>query len=334
MSERLYTTARPAAYATSLLLALSVLLTVLLPTERAAAAPVGGRSVERAPMPVASFGDPDEPKVTDVSPMTGETGRKVTVKVTGAALRQEDYVQLIEFGRTVEKGTTVSVSPDRKTLTAVLDLTGVAPGSWSLSVYAHNRYNYFVDSFEVTPARRLRNTAPPTLTGTARVGAKVSVSAGSWSQVPDSYAYQWRAGGVPVPGATAATYTVPAALRGKALSVTVTARRAGLADGTATTAAATVAAGAAPKAVKAPAISGTAKVGRTLSVVRGTWSPAPTAYTYQWYANGRAIAGATGSTLALKAAQRGLKITVQVAAARTGHLTGKALSRATAPVAR
>jgi hypothetical protein len=92
--------------------------------------------------------------------------------------------------------------------------------------------------------------------------------------------------------------------------------------------------GDAPRATKAPVISGTAKVGRTLKTANGTWSPAATSYTYQWYANGKAIGGATKASLVLKSAQKGKEITVKVTARRTGHKDGTAVSAATKAVAR
>ncbi|MFE9662679.1 hypothetical protein [Streptomyces sp. NPDC005955] len=90
---------------------------------------------------------------------------------------------------------------------------------------------------------------------------------------------------------------MPAALLGKRLSMTVTARRTGHPAGTATSAAVTVAKGSAPKATRSPTISGTAEVGRKLTARPGTWTPAATSFGYRWYANGRAISGATKSTL-------------------------------------
>ncbi|PZG13392.1 hypothetical protein C1I95_23795 [Micromonospora craterilacus] len=47
---------------------------------------------------------------------------------------------------------------------------------------------------------------------------------------------------------------------------------------------------------KAPAISGTVKVGHTVKATAGTWSPAATSVKYQWKANGVAVKGATGSS--------------------------------------
>ncbi|MFD5939029.1 hypothetical protein, partial [Streptomyces griseus] len=98
-------------------------------------------------------------------------------------------------------------------------------------------------------------------------------------------------------------------------------------------AAVTVAKGDAPKATVAPVISGTPKVGSTLTVGRGAWAPKPSSWAYQWYANGTAISGATAATLPLKAAQRGRTITVKVTAHLTGHASGSAVSKATKAVA-
>ena len=45
---------------------------------------------------------------------------------------------------------------------------------------------------------------------------------------------------------------------------------------------ASIASAAAPANTTAPAVTGTAKVGSTLTVSNGTWSNSPTNYTYQW----------------------------------------------------
>ncbi|MFJ2268661.1 hypothetical protein ACIOHO_20225 [Streptomyces sp. NPDC087849] len=361
--------------------------------------------------------------VTKLTPATGVSGTRTTVAVTGTALHKDHRLVLRNSGREIT-GTTVSVSPDRRTLTAELDLTGAAEGAWSASVITHNGAEYSRGNFTVTSAP-LRNSALPTIGTTARVGDHLTVSPGTWTPAPASYAYQWHADGLPITGATAAAYTVPVSLLGKKIGVTVTARRAGTpdvpatsaaltvakgaaprvtttpnitgpvkvgakltttsgswtpsatsygyqwkadgkavkgatastytvpasllgkyitvtvtahrtghADGSATPASVKVAKGSAPKATKQPTISGTAKAGRTLKAAHGTWTPAPTSYGYQWYANGKAISGATKSSLTLKSAQRGKKITVKVTARRTGHASGSATSKATKAVAR
>ncbi|MYX14490.1 hypothetical protein GTY67_13900 [Streptomyces sp. SID8374] len=267
-----------------------------------------------------------------VSPGTGAAGSKVTVKLTGTALHEKDVVSLYANGKQIEAKTT-AVSADRRTLTAVLDLAGVPTGTWSLSVITHNGSEYQRGSFTVTAAQLL-NTAPPAISGPAKVGAKLTAGTGSWSVAPSSYAYQWKAGGTAIAGATASTYTVPAKLLGKKVTVTVTARRTATPDGQSTSAPVTVAKGDAPKASAKPVISGKAKVGAKLTAGKGKWAPAPTSYSYQWYANGKAISKATGSKLTLKAAQRGKKITVKVTAHRTGHASGTSTSTPTKAVTR
>ncbi|MFK4224744.1 hypothetical protein [Streptomyces sp. NPDC019890] len=263
--------------------------------------------------------------VYSVTPTTAESGTKATVSVIGTALHKDDKVVLSRVGSKVES-TTVSVSANRRTLTAVLDLTGAAPGDWNLSVITHNAGEYAQGTFTVTPPT-LTNTAAPAIQGTAQVGATLTANPGSWTPTPASYGYQWKADGEAISGATASTYTVPASLLGKTLTVTVTARLLG-GETAVTSAAVTVAQGAAPKATTAPTISGTAKVGAKLGLTPGTWTPAATSYGYQWRADGKVISGATASTYTVPASLLGKKLTVTVTAHRTGHADGTATTAA------
>ncbi|WP_234441593.1 IPT/TIG domain-containing protein [Streptomyces sp. WM6386] len=272
----------------------------------------------------------EETAVTAVSPDTGVAGGKVKLTVTGTALGPDVTVRLGLSGKTITAAAD-SVSADNRTVTATLDLTGVATGTWNVSVITRG-WEFPRGTFTVAPRPALENTAAPKVTGTAKAGAKVTASPGSWSAAPSSYTYQWKADGKPISGATGKSYTLLASAVGKKLTVMVTAVKEGWQSGTATSAAVTVAKGDAPKASKLPVISGTAKVGKTLKASKGTWSPTPTSYAYQWYANGKVISGATKSSLVLKSAQKGKKITVKVIAHRTGHKDGSAVSKATKAV--
>jgi hypothetical protein len=273
----------------------------------------------------------EETAVTAVSPDTGAAGGKVKLTVTGTALGPDVTVRLSQAGKTITAKAD-SVAADNRTVTATLDLTGAATGTWNVSVYTRG-WEFPRGSFTVTPQPELANTTAPKVTGTAKTGAKLTATPGSWSAAPSSYTYQWKANGTAISGATGSTYTVPASTVGKKLTVTVTAVKSGWVSGSATSAPVTVAKGDAPKATRLPVIGGTVKVGKTLTTSKGTWSPAATSYSYQWYANGTAISGATKSSLVLKPAQKGKKITVKVIAHRTGHRDGSALSRATGAVA-
>ncbi|MEV5982046.1 Tat pathway signal protein [Streptomyces sp. NPDC052114] len=268
--------------------------------------------------------------VTGLTPTTAPGGTKPTLTVTGTALPPDATVRLSRAGRTLTAKTN-SVSADYRTLKATLDLTDVPAGDWYVSVVAGGS-EFPQGTFTVT-APELTSTTAPKVTGTAAVGSTVTAAPGGWSATPSSYTYQWKAGGAAIAGATASTYKIPAARLDKKLTVTVTAHKAGWKDATATSPAVTVAKGAAPRATEKPSITGTARVGKVLKAGKGTWSPAPGSYAYQWYANGTAISGATKSSLTPKSAQRGKKITVKVTARRTGHRDGTATSGATGTVA-
>ncbi|HWG98070.1 MAG TPA: hypothetical protein VNV66_01835, partial [Pilimelia sp.] len=85
-----------------------------------------------------------------------------------------------------------------------------------------------------------RATTRPKVAGTPRVGRTVTADVGAWTPRADSYRYQWRVNGKLVSGATGRTLKLTAAMNGKRITVTVTARRSGHADGRATSAAVTV----------------------------------------------------------------------------------------------
>lgn len=68
------------------------------------------------------------------------------------------------------------------------------------------------------------------ITGTPRVGSTLTAHAGSPSPTPDSFAYQWFADGVPIGGATQETLTLTSGQSGKAITVKVTAVKAGITD--------------------------------------------------------------------------------------------------------
>lgn len=82
-----------------------------------------------------------------------------------------------------------------------------------------------------------------------------------------------------------------------------------------------------------PTISGTTTVGQTLKAAPGAWT-AGAALTYQWYANGAAIAKATASSLVLPVAVAGKRITVRVTGKKTSYFPTSVTSAATAAVVR
>lgn len=69
--------------------------------------------------------------------------------------------------------------------------------------------------------------------------------------------------------------------------------------------------------VTAPKISGTAKVGQTLRVSTGTWSPTPTSYTYAWKIGSTTVS--TTSSYKVAASAKGKTVTVTVTAVADGY---------------
>lgn len=158
------------------------------------------------------------------------------------------------------------------------------------------------------------NTVAPAITGTVEVGQTITCSTGTWQpSLSLSYAYQWKAAGVNISGATSSTYLLTASEAGKAITCTVTATNS-VGSGSATTAA-TVEVPFIPSNVTLPVITGTASVGQTLTSSTGTWNgSSPINYTYQWKRAGVDISGATNSTYTLIAADAANVITVAVTA--------------------
>jgi surface antigen len=78
-----------------------------------------------------------------------------------------------------------------------------------------------------------------------------------------------------------------------------------------------------------PTVSGTPQVGVKLTASPGTWTPSGGTYSYQWYAGGSAITGATKPTFTPRAEQLGKQLQVKITATKTGTATGTAISVAT-----
>jgi hypothetical protein len=175
-------------------------------------------------------------------------------------------------------------------------------------------------------------TAPtPKIKGTAKVGRRLIAYRGTWSPSPSSVKYVWKANGTTISTRTSSTFVVPASARGKKLTVTVVGSRTGYTTKSVTSArTATVAAGTfdAPR----PAIKGTKRVGSTLTVVRGTWSPAPSSVKYVWKANGVTISTRTSSKFVVPAKARGKQLTVTVTGTKAGYTTKSVTSYRTTTI--
>lgn len=175
--------------------------------------------------------------------------------------------------------------------------------------------------------------ASPTISGVLRVGRTLTASPGTWKPVaPSSFVYTWKIGGVTYKTSTSSKLKVPASARGKRITVTVTGTRSGF-TALRRTSSATELIKAGVFTAPRPQILGTAKVGRTLTAVRGKWTPdGPTQVTYVWKVNGTTYKRSTSSRFTIPRAARGKRITVTVIGSRPGYLTKTVTSAATAAV--
>ncbi|WP_020143643.1 hypothetical protein [Terracoccus sp. 273MFTsu3.1] len=170
----------------------------------------------------------------------------------------------------------------------------------------------------------------PTVSGTARVGEALSGQTGTWSPVPD-YSYQWFVAGAPIAAATGTTFVPEAVDQGKAVTLRVTGALPGYTSRAALSVPVVIGSGVYSVA-PTPSIGGVARVGSPLTANTGGWAPVPT-FSYQWFADGAAISGATGSSFTPAAIQRGKRLSVQVTATRSGFPTTTRTSAQTAAVA-
>ncbi|WP_156459152.1 hypothetical protein [Microbacterium sp. Leaf151] len=179
-------------------------------------------------------------------------------------------------------------------------------------------------------AKGVLTSATPTLSGAPAVGKTVTVAPGAWGPSPVTFTYQWLRGGASISGATSASYTPVAADVGTRLSVAVTGTKSGYTSKASTSTSAVVANGTLTGAK--PTITGTTKVGSTLTAKAGTWAPAPVTLSHQWLRNGVAISGATASMCKLTSADKGKRITVRVTGTKAGYTTLPQTSTATAAI--
>lgn len=156
----------------------------------------------------------------------------------------------------------------------------------------------------------------PSVAGTTwRVGQGLKTTPGTWSPGTQLH-YQWQRNGINIAGARSRDYTPAGADYETKLRVRVTGTKTGYAQvsrysGTKTVALGTIVS-------PTPKAEGTAKVGNRLSAETLGWSRG-TRLKHQWQRDGRNIAGATGRTYTLTAADRGKKLRVRIAGAKPGY---------------
>ncbi len=184
------------------------------------------------------------------------------------------------------------------------------------------------------------NGPAPTVSGTPVVGSTLTAKSGTWTPSGVTLAYRWLRDGLVIGSATGTSYTLTPADAGRAISVSVTGTKSGLASRTVTSAPTAKVAGG-DMSPGEPTVSGSPQVGATLTADPGTWEPGDARLGYQWLADGSTLKGATNRTFVPATAQLGKRISVRVTgeapgfetatveSARTDAVTPKALVPAT-----
>jgi hypothetical protein len=180
----------------------------------------------------------------------------------------------------------------------------------------------------------LETTPVPTLSGSTIVGRTLAVTAGTWGPGKVDVAYQWYRGNTAIASATGATYTLQPEDVRQPIRVVATGSKATYTSVSRTSASTAAVTPATLTSTPVPTITGTATAGKTLTAVAGTWAPGPVAVTYQWYRGKTAIAGATGPTHVLTAADYKQTLSVRTTGTRPGYYSVTQSSAATAAVAK
>jgi hypothetical protein len=191
---------------------------------------------------------------------------------------------------------------------AALDPTSL--GDFTATIHFTNPHTW-----SIGPMTAPYFTVAAHLTGTARVGDTSGCSAYVAGQT--SLQYVWLRNGAVIAGATQSTYVAQPADYAHYLGCELIAKNAA-GNTTSKSGAWIVAAGHLINFAR-PTISGHAIRGYTLTCHVGSWSPAPTAYTYTWWVGSSRTAGATRYAFKIPTSYVGHTVACQVVASRPGY---------------
>lgn len=300
---------------------------------------------------------------------SSDLDKSVSVRLTISKPAYRDYVIILDFGKGLRSFGTFQTAPKisgtldvGKTLTTSAGTFAITPTSttfqWTRDGVAISgataksytlvsadagkriavtlkpvRSGYYSLSYSASAVsvHRFFTTAPvPKVTGTPTVGYTLSLSRGTWSPSATTYSYQWYRDSTKISGATMTTYKAQTADAGHKITVAVTSRKSGYTTTTRHSVAVSI--GKKLTSAPTPTVSGTAKVGSTLTGKVGTWGPGTVTKKYQWYVNGAAVAGATGTTFKVRPQDAYKKVTFKVSASKSGYTSTSRTSASTTPV--
>lgn len=190
-------------------------------------------------------------------------------------------------------------------------------GDFSATVRAEDMVgNVSSRKLNFTVAEPLRAAELPRIAGTVRAGSTLTLSGGTFTPAATVTA-RWFRSGTPV--GTGTSYVLTDDDIGHAMTVQVTGKREFFRDAEQTSLATAAVQRRLFDVTGSLAVRGDAVVGQRLSLSLPALSPAPTTTTYQWYRNGGAINGATGSTYTVTTSDVNATLSAGVVFERTAH---------------
>ena len=167
------------------------------------------------------------------SPLTSSSvvGRAITVTPGVTAPKATSYAyQWLRNGDAVPGATKATFTPRPTDLGATITVDVTYRAAGIVPVVASS-----TPGAPVAPGTLTANVKPK-ISGTARVGSKLSASLGTWSAGVESRSVQWFVGGVAVDGATASSFTIRPRDVDRAVTIQVTATGQGYSAATASSA--------------------------------------------------------------------------------------------------
>ncbi len=175
--------------------------------------------------------------------------------------------------------------------------------------------------------------AAPTVSGTPKVGSKLTLDSGTWSPSP-SLRYAWLADGIVIDGADTTVYVPTASQVGKHITARVSAARSGYKTKTATTEGTTAVTPGTIVTSSSPRIVGSTRYGSWLTRTGGEPSTSGITVKRQWYRDGKAVSGATTDRYKITGADLSHKITVRLSYSADGYVSRRLTSGAVGPAQR
>ena len=264
------------------------------------------------------------------------TVRDHAFTVTGGSVT---YVRRLEPGRNVRWE--ITVTPGSSAAVALaLNATTDCSAQGAICTQQGGKLSSRIGL--VVPGPETSGAGLPTITGTAQVGETLTVDTSGITDddglISATFAYQWLVDNTEIQRANGSTYRIRPANEGRTIRVKVSFTDDGGNDETLTSAATgEVTTRPNSPATGAPTISGTARVGDTLTAVTSGIEDADgldnVTFNHQWLADDAEITGATGGSYILADADEGKTIKVQVSFTDDGSNDEILTSVATAAVA-